>query len=71
MTNSINKKDELLEKYNEGFLTSEYLKNYINCHHHDLYISSSLIKLLIKENKMELLKIIFDNLKFYDNDIIK
>ena len=71
MTNSINKKDELLEKYNEGFLTSEYLKNYINCHHYDLYISSSLIKLLIKENKMELLKIIFDNLKFYDNDIIK
>jgi len=36
-----------------------------------IYIFSSLIKMLIEKNEMELLKIIFDNLKFYDNDLIK
>jgi len=36
-----------------------------------IYIFSSLIKMLIEKNEMELLKIISDNLKFYDNDLIK
>jgi len=71
MTNSINKKDVLLEIYNKRKLTSGILKSLIHNNHHDLYISSSLIKLLIEEEKKELLKIIFDNLKIYDNDFIK
>ncbi|KAG4099166.1 hypothetical protein H8356DRAFT_360223 [Neocallimastix lanati (nom. inval.)] len=71
MNNSKNKKDILLETYNENKLTPEILENLINDNHHDLYISSSLMELLIKENEMVLLKIIFDNLKLYDNDFIK
>ena len=71
MNNSINKKDILLEIYNENELKPEKLKSLINDNHYDLYISSSLIKLLIKENEMELLKIIFDNLNLYDNEFIK
>ena len=71
MKNSIRKKDKILEIYNKRNLTPERLKRLINDNHNDLYISSSLIKLLIKENEMELLKIIFDNSKFYDNEFIK
>ena len=72
MNNSINNKDKLLEKYNENKkITPEVLKILINENYNDLYISSSLIKLLIKKNKMVLLKNIFDNLKIYDNDFIK
>ena len=71
MNNSINRKDILLEIYNKKKLTSEVLESLINNNHNDLYISSSLIKLLIKENEMEILKIVFDNLKFYDNGFIK
>ncbi|KAG4092683.1 ankyrin repeat-containing domain protein [Neocallimastix lanati (nom. inval.)] len=71
MNNNINNIDILLKTYNEKKLTPKILENLINNNHHDLYISSSLIKLLIKENEIELLNIIFDNLKFYDNDFIK
>jgi len=71
MKNSIREKDKIFEIYNEKKLTPERLKSLINDNHNDLYISSSLIKLLIKENEAELLKIIFDNSKFYDNDFIK
>ncbi|KAG4099164.1 hypothetical protein H8356DRAFT_1329964 [Neocallimastix lanati (nom. inval.)] len=59
------------ETYNKSKLTPEILENLINDNHHDLYISSSLIKLLLKVNEMELLKIIFDNSKIYNNDFIK
>ena len=52
-------------------LTPRVLEILINKNHNDLYISSSLIKLLIEKNEMVLLKIIFDNLKIYDNDFIK
>ena len=64
----IREKDKILEEYNEKKLTPERLKSLINDNHH---VSSSLIKSLIKENEMELLKIIFDNSKFYDDDFIK
>ena len=37
----------------------------------DLYISSSLIRKLINDNKFEVLDIIFNNLNFYDNEFIK
>ena len=60
-----------MEIYNEKKLTPERLKSLINDNHNDLYISSYLIKLLMKENEVELLKIIFDNSKFYDNEFIK
>jgi len=49
-------------------LTPRVLEILINKNHNDLYISSSLIKLLIEKNEMVLLKIIF---KIYDNDFIK
>jgi len=52
MNNSINKKDILLEKYRENKFASERLKSLMNDNHHDLYTSSSLIKLLIKEKKI-------------------
>ena len=74
MNRNIKKKDILLEIYNENEneLTPEKLKSFFNNQKtYDLYISSFLIKSLIKDNKFELLKIIFDNLKFYDDEFIK
>ncbi|KAG4092692.1 ankyrin repeat-containing domain protein [Neocallimastix lanati (nom. inval.)] len=71
MNHNTNKKDIILEIYNENGLTPRKLKSLINDRSQDSYISSSLLKILIKNNKIELLKIIFDKLKFYDNEFIK
>jgi len=73
--NNINKNNSIkidipLEIYENGFLTYRWL-NFIlkNCSD-ILYISSSLINKLIKNNEIQLLNIIFGYFKFYDNDFI-
>jgi len=60
-----------LELYENGFLTSDRLNFIIKNCKDILYISSSLQKILIKNNEIQLLQIIFDNFKFYDNEFIK
>jgi len=69
--NNLEKIDIPLEIYKNDFLTPNRL-NFIMKNCSDiLFISSSLLKILIKKNKIQLLRIIFDNSKFYDNDFIK
>jgi len=65
------KRDIVFEIFYKKLLTSERLKFIIKNCHNSLYISSFLIKELIKDNNDELLKIIYDNFKFYDNSFIK
>eukprot|EP00833_Pecoramyces_ruminatium_P003345 jgi/Orpsp1_1/1177377/evm.model.c7180000061226.1 len=69
--NNINKKDIVLELYNKYLLTPKKLQfitekctKYIN-------ISSNLIKILLKNNNIKLLDIIFNFNKFFDNEYIK
>ncbi|KAL6625919.1 ankyrin [Neocallimastix sp. 'constans'] len=69
--NNSKKIDTLLEIYKKGFLTSEKLNFIIKNYSDTPYISSSLLKKLIKDNETQLLNIIFDNSKFYDNEFIK
>ncbi|KAG4098343.1 hypothetical protein H8356DRAFT_939282, partial [Neocallimastix lanati (nom. inval.)] len=64
-------RDIVLEIYNKSLLTPERLNFIIeNCNEY-LYISSSLIKSLIKADEKELLKIIFSKFIIYDNEFIK
>ncbi|KAG4081513.1 hypothetical protein H8356DRAFT_1067843, partial [Neocallimastix lanati (nom. inval.)] len=67
----INKRDIVFEIYNKKLLTSEKLSFIIENYNNSLYISSSLMKALIKDNNNDLLEIIFNNFKFYDNEFIK
>jgi len=60
-----------LKIYKNGFLTLKRLDFIIKNCSDILYISSSLIRELIKNNEIQLLRIIFENFKFYDNDFIK
>ena len=74
--NNINKDnsekiDIPLEIYRNGFLTPNRLDFIMKNCSDILYISSSLLKILIKKNEIQLLRIVFDNSKFYDNDFIK
>ncbi|KAG4082317.1 hypothetical protein H8356DRAFT_970012, partial [Neocallimastix lanati (nom. inval.)] len=61
-----------LEIYKNDFLTPNRLNFIIkkNCSD-NLYLSSSLLKELIKYNETQLLRIIFDDSKFNDNEFIK
>jgi len=70
-TNNTNKRDIVLEAYNKNRLKINNSEVIIELNINDLYISSSLIKKLINDNKFEVLDIIFNNLKFYDNEFIK
>ncbi|KAL6612173.1 ankyrin repeat-containing domain protein [Neocallimastix sp. 'constans'] len=70
-TNNTNKRDIVLEAYNKNRLKINKSEVIIKLNINDLYISSSLIKKLINDNKFEVLDIIFNNLKFYDNEFIK
>jgi len=69
--NNSKKIDIPLEIYENGFLTSNRLNFIIKNCSDSLYISSSLLKKLIKNNEIQLLKIIFSKSKFYDNEFIK
>jgi len=69
--NNSKKIDIPLEIYENGFLTSNRLNFIIKNCSDSLYISSSLLKKLIKNNEIQLLKVIFSNSKFYDNEFIK
>ncbi|KAL6592537.1 ankyrin repeat-containing domain protein [Neocallimastix sp. 'constans'] len=60
-----------LEIYKNGFLTPNRLNFIIENCSDILCISSSLLKILIKNNEIQLLNIIFENFKFYDNDFIQ
>jgi hypothetical protein len=67
-----NRKDIVLELYNEGFLTSERLEFIIEKCNPYLYISSSLIKKLINDVKSNnLTETILKNLSIYDNYFIQ
>jgi len=68
---NLEKIDIPLEIYKNGFLTPNRLDFIMKNCSDILYISSSLLKILIKKNEIQLLRIIFDNSKFYDNDFIK
>jgi len=68
---NLEKIDIPLEIYRNGFLTPNRLDFIMKNCSDILYISSSLLKILIKKNEIQLLRIIFDNTKFYDNDFIK
>ena len=59
-----------MEIYENGLLTSNRLNFIIKNCSDFLWISSSLLKKLIKNNEIQLLSIIFDNFKFYDNEFI-
>jgi len=61
-----NKKDVIFELYNKNLLTIERLQNKMK----NYEITSKLIKILIKDKKVNLLDVIFSNLSFYDNDFI-
>jgi len=69
--NNMNKRDIILEAYNKNRLKIYNSEVIIELNINDLYISSSLIRKLINDNKFEVLDIIFKNLKFYDNEFIK
>ena len=63
-------KNIVSEIYNNGLLTSERLQFIIKNGYEYLKITSSLIKQLLEENEFELLDIIFNNIKLFDNEII-
>jgi len=67
----MNKRDIALEAYNKNKLKINNSEVVIELNINDLYISSSLIRKLINDNKFEVLDIIFNNLNFYDNEFIK
>ena len=60
-----------MEIYKNRFLIPNPLNFIIENCSDILCISSSLLKILIKNNEIQLLNIIFGNFKFYDNDFIQ
>jgi len=56
--------------YNNNLLTSELLHSIMKACSKYFNKSSNLIKLLIEDEEIALLDIIFNGLKFYDNEII-
>jgi len=65
-----NEKTVLLELYNKSLLTREGLQFIIeNCYQY-FNITTTLIKKLMKDNNVGLLDIIFNHLKFFDNETI-
>jgi len=69
-TNAI-KRDIVLEIYKNNLLTVKRLKFILEKCMNYLYISISLIKRLIEDNDVELLKIIVNSINFFDSDFIK
>jgi len=73
LSNSINindKNDIIFELYNNELLTSKRLNFIVNNCTKYFNVSSNLIKKLMKEKETILLDIIFNHLKFFDNEII-
>ena len=68
--NENNKNDIIFELYNNNLLTSERLQFIMNCCTKYFNISPNLIKKLISESKVTFLDIIFNYIKFYDNEFI-
>jgi len=68
--NKNEKRDIIFEMYNNNLLTIERLKFIMeNCTKY-FNISSNLIKMLMRDENVTLLDIIFDNINFYDNELI-
>ena len=68
--NKNNKVDVIFELYNNNLLTPERLSFLMKTCNKYFNVSSNLVKSLIEEEKVSLLDIIFNSLKFYDNEII-
>ena len=71
LTTNVIKGDIVLEIYKNNLLTVKRLKFIQKKCMNYLYISTSLIKRLMSSNDIELLKIIFNSINFFDNDFIK
>ena len=71
LTTNVIREDIVLKIYKNDKLTVKRLKFILEKCMNYLYISNSLIKSLIKNNDVELLKIIFNSINFFDNDFIK
>ncbi|KAL6595170.1 hypothetical protein U3516DRAFT_566666, partial [Neocallimastix sp. 'constans'] len=69
--NNNKNKDIVLELYNEKKLSTHQLIFIIEKCSKYINVSSSLVKQLMKDENIDLLDIIFYNLKFFDNDLIK
>lgn len=69
--NNNNNLDIVLEIYKSNLLTSEGLQFIMEKCSSYLNISNTLLKSLLKDNNLPLVDIVFENLKFYDIDIIK
>jgi len=69
-TNAI-KRDIVLEIYKNNLLTFKRLKFILEKCINYLFISNSLIKRLMSCNDIELLRIIFNSINFFDTDFIK
>ena len=65
-----NKSDVLFELYKENLLNPDLLNYIILQSNYNLEISSLLIKTLIKDNKNDLLDVIFKRIKIFDFEII-
>jgi len=65
-----NETDIILELYNKGLLTLERLRFIIDKCMNYLAFSSTLVKLLIKNNNKNLLNIILNSFKLFDNEFI-
>ena len=61
----------MLEIYKNNLLTVERLKFLVEICMNYLYISISLLKRLMSSNDIELLKIIFNSINYFDTDFIK
>ena len=70
-SNNQNKKNDIIfEMYEKSLLTSKRLQFIMKTCLSYFNISTILMKKLIKDKKVTLLDIIFDNIKFYDNEFI-
>jgi len=70
LNNNKSRKDVVLEIYNKNLLTFEKLQFIIDKCADLLNISSSLIRILFRNDDFKLLDIIFNKYKFYDNEFI-
>ena len=69
-SNKSNKNDIIIEMYNNKLLNSERLQFLIKYCTDYFKVPSKLIKKLIKDENVDLLDIIYNNLKFFDNEFI-
>jgi len=69
-SNKSNKNDIIIEMYNNKLLNSERLQFIIKYCTDYFKVPSKLIKKLIKDENVDLLDIIYNNLKFFDNEFI-